>query len=63
MKAKTGKLLVIVPLAVLASVLASLLAVWPISRVAGFHFDPGVVVALSAAISAAVTSVGVRRTT
>jgi hypothetical protein len=49
------------PLAVLASVIASLLAVWALSKAAEFHFNPTVVAALSVAISAAVTSVSVRR--
>jgi glycerol uptake facilitator-like aquaporin len=57
MKAKMAT----VPLTVLASVFGSMLAVWALSKAAGFHFNPAVVAVLSAVISAAVTSVRVRR--
>ena len=61
MRAGMRKSMLSLPLAVLASVIASLLAVWALSKAAGFHFNPAVVAALSAAISAAVISVRVRR--
>lgn len=40
--------------AITASVIGSLVIVWALSRVFSSHFDPGLVAALSAVLSAAV---------
>jgi hypothetical protein len=57
MNTRTMKLLWLTPLCLIASIGASLLAVWVVSKLAGFSFDPSIVVVLSGAGCAAVIAI------
>jgi len=61
MNTKAMRLMWVVPICLIASIGGSLLAVWVLSSLAGFSFNPSVVVVLSVTVFAAAIAVSRRR--